>query len=53
MPHPQPQARGHQGVAELVQCLGDDQRQGEAEQPFGGERLDHGMGKAVPLLQHQ
>ncbi|MCY1274180.1 hypothetical protein D9M70_227970 [compost metagenome] len=53
MRHPQALPRGDQGVAQLVQGLGQDQRQGEADQPLGGERFDHRVGEAVPLLQDQ
>ncbi|MNZ74112.1 hypothetical protein D3C78_925530 [compost metagenome] len=40
-------------MPQFMQGLGDDQRQGETEQAFGGKRLDHRVGKDIPLLQHQ
>ncbi|MNL03251.1 hypothetical protein D3C87_1237820 [compost metagenome] len=40
-------------MSEFMQGFGDDQRQSKAEKAFSGERLDHGVGKGVPLLQDQ
>ncbi|MNL04737.1 hypothetical protein D3C87_1253120 [compost metagenome] len=40
-------------MAKFMQGFGDDQREGETEQAFGGKRLDHGAGEHVPLLQYQ
>ncbi|MOA64747.1 hypothetical protein D3C78_1909000 [compost metagenome] len=40
-------------MAELVQGLGQCQRDGEADQAGGRKRLDHSRGEGIPLLQDQ
>ncbi|MNG98113.1 hypothetical protein D3C79_572440 [compost metagenome] len=53
MGHPHPEPGGDQGMAQLMERLGQDQGEGEAQQAVEGEGLHHGVGEAVPLLQGQ